>query len=73
MLYHITSLGFVRQSFDAMVDGIVEVRGGCLCDVEMVGSSSSSSSGSDSVAELSGSARAHAVPHYQFGLCTAEL
>jgi hypothetical protein len=26
MLYHITSLGFVRQSFDAMVDGIVEVR-----------------------------------------------
>jgi hypothetical protein len=26
MLYNITSLGFVRQSFDAMVDGIVEVR-----------------------------------------------
>jgi neutral ceramidase len=26
MLYHITSLGFVRQTFDAMVDGIVDVR-----------------------------------------------
>lgn len=26
VLYDITSLGFVRQSFDALVDGIVEVR-----------------------------------------------
>jgi hypothetical protein len=25
-LYHITSWGFVKQSFDALVDGIMEVR-----------------------------------------------
>jgi neutral ceramidase len=26
VLYSITSLGFVQQSFDALVDGITEVR-----------------------------------------------
>lgn len=38
VLYDITSLGFVRQSFDALVDGIVEVRSAsyvfrddCIC------------------------------------------
>lgn len=29
VLYDITSLGFVRQSYDALVNGIVEVRS-CL-------------------------------------------
>lgn len=40
-LYHITSWGFVKQSFDALADGIMEVRrhrltlqGTCLCKDE---------------------------------------
>ena len=32
ILYIITSLGFVRESFDVLVGGILEVRAAKLCD-----------------------------------------
>lgn len=34
VLYDITSLGFVRQSFTPLVEGIVQVGGGGVCGVQ---------------------------------------